>query len=137
MQDEDTFRQLEQSLSEALAQRTQNPEPPLANGKLAAGQRLEPPTMRLPEELVREAAIIVFDFWQTHSPQPKITWDQLPTRFQIMWLKIIRVVLEMTVSVQLTDIHRFFEHSNGDMGAAFASALRRYAAEILNIRITP
>lgn len=93
--------------------------------------------MRLPEELIREAAIIVFEFWQQHSPQPPLSWDKLPSRYQVMWLEITRVILEMTVSVQLTDVHRYFEQSNGDMGAAFASALRRYAAEILNTRINP
>lgn len=93
--------------------------------------------MKLPDGLAREAAIIVFEFWEQNGDRPPIAWDQLPSRFQVMWIEIMRVVLEMTISIQMTDAHRFFEQSNGDMGHAFAAALRRYAGEIMNTRINP
>ena len=93
--------------------------------------------MKLPDGLAVEAAIIIFEFWEANSNTKPIRWEELPTRFQRMWIEITRVVLEMGLAVTMTDIHRYFEASNGDMGAAFAKALRRYAAEILETDITP
>jgi hypothetical protein len=130
MQD-DTRQQLEDTL-QALAERTQAPVPPVPE----TGTRTPKPTMRLPDGLAQEAARMVFEFWELNSGR-RMPWEQLPARYQVMWVEIIRVVLEMTVTVQLTDIHRFFEQSNGDMGAAFARALRRYASEVMNTKINP
>jgi hypothetical protein len=135
---DDTLRELEESIA-ALANGTKNPREAVREARPQPPQRprLAAPTMKLPEGLAREAAIIVFEFWEQQSGRTPVSWDALPTRYQMMWVEITRVVLEMTVTVQLTDIHRFFEQSNGDMGHAFAAALRRYAGEILNTRVTP
>jgi hypothetical protein len=97
--------------------------------------------MSLPPGLVEEAAQIVFEFWERNAAKERgvepIKWQNLMPRYQSMWIRIVRVILEMTTSVLLTDIHRFLEASNGDLGSAFARALRRYAAEELNTKINP
>lgn len=99
-----------------------------------------PETMTLPPGLSEEAARIIFEFWERNAEAERghkpLLWEELPPRYQILWIGIARIVLEMAVTVLLSDIHRFFEDSNGDMGAAFAKALRRYAEIALSTKIT-
>ncbi len=95
--------------------------------------------MTLPPGVCEEAARICYDFWETNAAaaerRERIAWEHIAPHYQMMWLKITRVILEMHTAILLTDIHKFLNQSNGDMGAAFARALRRYAKTFLNTTI--
>ena len=97
--------------------------------------------MRLPPLVIDEAAKIIFEFWERHAQarngQEMIYWENLESKYQFMWREITRLVLEMLASVLMTDAYHYLEASNGDMGAAFARALRRYAQEVLEFTIPP
>ena len=125
---------------EQLANGARYPEPPLPQAP-RKGLTLAPPAMDLPPLLVEEVARLIFDFWEREAaranPKQKIIrWDQLGLRYQTKWTEITRIGLEMFTTVMLSDIHRFLRASNGDMGEAFASALRRYARTVLNYELT-
>lgn len=66
---------------------------------------------------------------------PPIPWAKLQPRFQLMWLRITGIVMEMAITVIMADAVHFLENSNGDLGAAFAKALRRYADEVLDTKL--
>ena len=74
----------------------------------------------------------MFDFWeQQRRPEDRLRWDQLHQRHQNNWRSICRVILEMGITVVMADAIQFIDHANGDMGGAFAKALRRYISERL------
>ena len=116
-----------------------NSQPPVRQAK--QGQKGRPEGMNLLPGLCQETAKILYEFWESNAAMAerrnRRPWIHLDPGSQALWLQITRVVLEMHTSVLLTDVHRFLNKSNGDMGAAFARALRRYAKEILNTQINP
>ena len=125
---------LAQNLTKALGAIPKDRDPPFSS---AEGRRKA--KMALPPGLVEEAAKMLFAFWEDQADAEKrrrpIHWEQLAPQYQVAWLEITRITLEMTISVMMTDIHRYLDGSNGDMGAAFSRALRRYAEEVLNTKI--
>ena len=96
--------------------------------------------LRLPPGLVEEAAKMLFDFFEDQGARarkvPPIPWGSLKPRYQMMWLTMTRLVLEMGATVILHEAHAYLEASNGDMGAAFAKALRRYMTDVLGMSLT-
>ena len=95
--------------------------------------------MALPPGLCEEAAKILFNFWEMNraksNRQPPLRWEQISPLHRRMWLEITYVVLDMSYTILLSDLRRFLDRSNGDLGAAFVRALERYAHDILNTRI--
>lgn len=96
--------------------------------------------MRLPPGLREEAAAIIYEFWCRHDGEKRgatfVPWEKVPRHYQMLWVGIMQLALEMTVAIVLSDATRFLENSNGDMGAAFAKALKRYASDILDHEIS-
>lgn len=92
-------------------------------------------SMALPPGLVEEVARVLFEFWEqhieAHGGRKALRWEQLPPKYQMAWIKISHIVLEMATRVIMTDAYRFLDASNGDMGAAFARALKRYVEVVL------
>ncbi len=131
----DQFEQLLRGLNEALAQ-DQVAGVPASEPGAQAG-------MALPPGLLEEVARLFCEFWERHRAsesggrhQP-LRWEQIPPRYQMAWLKVSRIALEMTIKVVLGEAHHYLDQSNGDMGAAFARALRRYSEHVLNLKIGP
>ena len=62
-----------------------------------------------------------------------LPWDQLGEPYRQEWRNIIGLVLEMGVSVIFRDAITVLDHTNGDMGGAYAKAIRRYMRERLNV----
>lgn len=97
--------------------------------------------MALPPGLVEEAARILYEFWEREAEKAQarkaIPWELTQPRYQVAWISITRVVLQMSVSVLLNDLNHFLDTSNGDMGAAFSRALQRYAATVLQTALPP
>lgn len=94
--------------------------------------------MQLPLILIEEAARIVFSHWEGIAARtqnvPPVSWDDLEESYRQEWRNIIGTVLEMGIGVILKDAVQFLDQSNGDMGGAFAKALRRYMRDRLNIQ---
>jgi hypothetical protein len=122
--------QQERAKQQTEQPQTKNPEPPIpfpGQKKTRRGQ------MNLPSVLIEEAARIIFEYWENNHPtgrQP-VAWDRLHPKYRAMWCDITRVVLEMGITVVLNDATQFLDHTNGDMGGAFAKALKRYRQERL------
>jgi hypothetical protein len=93
--------------------------------------------MRLPPVLIEEAAKLIFEFWERHAAQTQgvapVAWEQLAPAYKALWRDIVSIALEMGVSVVLRDAVQTLDQSNGDMGGAFAKALKRYMRERLDI----
>lgn len=130
MSEKDRIDQLAREIKENTEPRRENPKPTLPQSPLK---------MALPPGLCEEAAKMIFDFWEmnaarTHRRAP-LAWTQLQPIHQTMWVEITHIVIDMAYHILLRDLHRFLDQSNGDMGAAFARALQRYARDILNTQI--
>lgn len=110
-------------------------------GRVPEASRGRPQSMALPPGLVEESARILFEFWEREAEKQghrrATQWEKLPPQFQVAWLGITRVVLEMSTKVLLNDIDTYLDSSNGDMGAAFSRAVRRYAEQVLQAPIPP
>jgi hypothetical protein len=132
----DPVETLAAEIAQAGGRKVKDPKPSLSQ---TPAPRARIGEMRLPPGLCEEAAIMLFDFWEKQGAASRATkptqWHEIAPRYQMMWIQITRIVLEMAVTVVLSDAHRFLDDSNGDMGAAFAKALRRYSAEVLNSHI--
>lgn len=93
--------------------------------------------MTLPSVLVEEGAKMVFSHWERIAARDQgvepLPWEQLEESYRQEWRSIVSVVLEMGISVILRDAITVIDHSNGDMGGAYAKALRRYMRERLNV----
>lgn len=88
--------------------------------------------IKLPQLLCDEAALIMFDFWERQKPlEHQLLWSQLSPAFQTIWRQAARVALEMGATVILEDAIHFVDKTNGDMGGAYAKAIRRYINERL------
>lgn len=142
MPQQDFTASLGQAIEE-LAKRTQTPKSPLPQSSSeAVAMTVGTPLMVLPPGLCEEAARIIFDYWernaQTERGTPPIAWEALAHRYQVMWISITRLALEMAIMVVLSDQHRFLDDpANGDMGAAYARAAARYAEQILCFNLVP
>jgi len=92
--------------------------------------------MRLPPGLREAIAQMIYEFWQKHHAETKggnyVPWEKVPPKYQLLWLHVTQLALELALTVVLSDVRRFLENSNGDMGAAFAKALGRYIRDILD-----
>lgn len=136
-----TMEELASAIANTLRKRQKASEQAIPPCKKAVQERAEPPKdeMILPPGVCEEAAKILHEFWETNSsnPERRILWADLDPRYQVLWVKITRIILVMYTNILLTDIHRFLNRSNGDLGAAFAKALRRYARFQMNTRIQP
>ena len=120
----------------ATQKRDQDPVTPVpAKAKATSTKRI-----KLPPGLPEEAAKIIYEFWARYDADKRkgqfVPWERVPPPFQRMWVQITQLILEMAVTVILSDANRFLENSNGDMGVAFGKALRRYASEILELTIS-
>lgn len=135
-EDQDPNAALAEDLSASLRRR-QNPQQAVSQTSAAQTEN----RMKLPPGVAEETARILFDFWETNAAnaerRERRQWETVSPQHRMMWVQISRVVLEMYTSILLTDVHKFLNQSNGDMGAAFARALRRYAKTILNTAIKP
>ena len=105
----------------------------------------ENPIAALPEEtsgrvtptfmpiLVEEAAQIVFDYWEREAVKQNgsqlIGWRDLDPKYQVMWCRIIEVIIKMGATVVLTDAMHYIRSHNGDIGNAMATAVASYAHE--------
>lgn len=79
-----------------------------------------------------EAAMIMFDHWERLKPPAKqMLWTQIGPHYQDVWRQAARITLEMGVTIILEDAIQFVDKTNGDMGGAYAKALRRYITERL------
>jgi hypothetical protein len=92
--------------------------------------------MRLPPVLITEACKIIFEYWERQAAaQAQVRpfrWEELTPEYQSKWRAIVSVALEMGITVILNDAMHVLDQSNGDMGAAYAKALRRYKRERLD-----
>lgn len=93
--------------------------------------------MRLPPILIEEAAKLIFEYWEQRAAQTQgitpLLWTQLSPAYQSEWRDIVSAALEMGISVIMRDAVQTLDQSNGDMGGAFAKALKRYMRERLDI----
>jgi predicted TIM-barrel fold metal-dependent hydrolase len=96
--------------------------------------------VKMPPRLTAEAARLQYEFWARHEAEIKKIqmrpFNQIPTDYERRWLEITHIVQELTVTVVLWDAMEFLEQSNGDLGAAIAKGLRRYARDVLNFEIS-
>ena len=135
-EDKDPNAALAEDLSASL-RRTQNSSQAVYQTSASQSEN----RMKLPPGVAEESARIFFDFWESNAAnaerRERRPWETVSPQHRMMWVQITRVALEMYTSILLTDIHKFLNQSNGDLGAAFARALRRYAKTILNTIIKP
>lgn len=93
--------------------------------------------MRLPPILVDEAAKLIFDYWEEFAARTQgivpVAWERLSPVYKAQWRDIVSVALEMGIIVILRDAVATLDESNGDLGGAFAKALKRYMRERLDV----
>ena len=110
------------------------PKDPIAAASVSRERR-----MAFPPGLVEAVAQLLFEFWERQAELDRVRratkWENLPPKFQTAWIKITQIALEMASTVILTDAKEYLDRSNGDMGAAFARAITRYAQEILKVNL--
>lgn len=103
----------------------------------ALSQAAERRRMKLPPILVDEAAKLIFEYWERYAAEHQgvqpIAWASLKPAYQALWRDITSTALEMGISVVLKDAVHTMDVSNGDMGGAYAKALKRYMRERLDI----
>lgn len=110
-----------------------HPEPPVFQrqtpyAKPANGKK----PITVPPILIDDAAGLILDMLEMRKhPDQRMRIDQLKPGDQALFRDIAQVVLEMGVTVILSDAIQYLDNSNGDMGAAFGRALRRYIHERL------
>lgn len=132
---------LQQALDEANRQSLNTskaiPERPAQVGQSPVSQAGQGRKMRLPPILIDTAAKDIFEYWETHAAHKQgvkpVAWAELHPEYQRLWREIVSDILEMGISVVLKDAIHVLDVSNGDMGGAFAKALRRYMRERLDI----
>lgn len=119
--------------AKSLAQ-TEFPEDTAQNTESALPQARR---MRLPPILVEEAAKMIFTYWEVYAARTQgivpVAWEKLAPAYQALWRDIVATALEMGISVVMKDAVHILDHTNGDMGGAYAKALRRYMRERLDI----
>lgn len=85
--------------------------------------------------MITEACKIIFEHMEryaaAHQGVEPLRWEECSPDYQAVWSDCVAVALEMGVSVILNDAMDVLDHSNGDMGGAYAKALRRYMRERL------
>ena len=100
------------------------------------------PKIELPHILIREAAKLIFEYWERHAQErglvaQPMAWADLSPDYQGRWCGIVSIALEMGIVVIMNDAIQYLDQTNGDMGGAFVKALRRYLRERLRFDLSP
>lgn len=93
--------------------------------------------MRLPPILIEEATRLIAEAMERHAAAEQgvkpLRWEEFPLPYQAIWRQVVGTALEMGITIILRDAMQYLDHTNGDLGGAFAKALKRYMRERLDV----